>query len=130
MGTIVIKGRPVSINAASHNKIRWKNKVAELASNIFPAPLEDTDLGIEITFFCDGHPDFDTDNMSKPICDCLKGVVYLDDSQLIDRNARIRDLNKSFYIKGIEPSVAMAMAEGEEFVSIKVVKVGERVARI
>ena len=130
MGTIVIKGRPVSINSSPHNKTRWKSKVAEAASRIFSDPLEDTDLGIEITFFCDGHPDFDTDNMSKPICDCLKGVVYRDDSQIIDRNARIRDLNKYFYIKGIEPLVAVAMAEGEEFVSIRIVKMGERVARI
>lgn len=130
MGTIVVKGRPASVNASGSTKSLWKTKVAEAASHIFSEPLEDTDLGIEITFFCNGRPDFDTDNMSKPICDCLKGVVYQDDSQLIERNARIKDLNKYFYIKGVEPSVAVAMAEGEDFVSIKIEPMGERVARI
>lgn len=130
MGTIVVKGRPASVNASSSTKTAWKAKVAAAASLIFSEPLDDADLGIVITFFCSGRPDFDTDNMSKPICDCLNGVVYQDDSQLIERSARIKDLNKSFYIKGVEPAVAVAMAEGEDFVSIKIVKVGERVAVI
>ncbi len=127
---IVVKGRPVSINASPATKAAWKDKVREAALLVYPTPLEDDDLEIEITYFCDGQTDIDTDNISKPICDSLNGIVYEDDKQLIDRNARRRDLNKYFYVKGIEPSVAVALAEGEEFVSIKISNVGERVARI
>lgn len=125
-----MKGQPASVNASPPTKSRWKTKVAAAASQVFSEPLEDIDLRIVITFFCNGLPDFDTDNMSKPICDCLKGILYLDDSQLMERNARFRDLNKSFYIKGVEPAVAVAIAEGEDFVAIGIEKVGEGVARI
>ena len=130
MSTIVVKGRPASINASNATKTAWKVKVREAAKLIYLAPLEDDDLKIEITYFCDGQTDIDTDNMSKPICDSLNGIVYEDDKQLLDRDARRRDLNKYFYVKGIEPSVAVALAEGEEFVSIKISVVGEMVARI
>lgn len=130
MGTVVIKGCPVSVNASNATKSRWKNKVAAAASAVFPAPLVDTDLRIVITFYYNSPPDFDTDNMSKPICDALKEIVYTDDSQLMERHARRRDLNGSFHIKGVEPTVAVAIAEGEEFVSITVEKVGAGVVMI
>lgn len=102
----------------------------EAASQVFSVPLEDTDLRIVITVFCDGRPDFDIDNISKPICDCLKDIVYLDDSQLMERNARIRDLNVSFDIEGADKATAIAIAEGEEFVTIKIERLEEEVARI
>lgn len=130
METIVVKGRPASVNASASTKLNWKNKVAAAASQVFSKPLEDTDLRIEITFFHDGSPDIDAGNMSKPICDCLEGIVYHDDSQLMEHNARFRDLNRYFYIKGVELAVAIAIAEGEEFVAIKIEKVGEGAARI
>lgn len=130
MSVIVVKGRPISINSSSRSKNRWKNKVAQEARRFFSTPLDDTDLRITITFFYDSLPDFDTDNVCKPICDALKGVAYNDDSQLMERNARRRDLNGSYRIKGIDPELAVAMAEGEEFVSIKLDKVGRGVVEI
>ena len=128
--TVVVKGRPVSVNASSAAKMRWKNKVAAAASKVFSEPLEDIDLRIIITFYHNVMPDIDTDNMSKPICDCLKGVVYHDDRQLMERYARHRDLNGSFHIKGVEPDVAVAIAEGEDFVAITVEKIGAGVVMI
>ena len=128
--TVVVKGRPVSVGASSASRSHWKNQVAAAASAVFPAPLVETDLKITITFFYNNPPDFDTDNISKPICDALKGIAYSDDSQLMERHARRRDLNGSFHIKGVEPSVAVAIAEGEEFVSIKIEIIGAGVAVI
>lgn len=80
MPVIVLKGRPVSVNASKKSKELWKQKVASVASTAFAKPLKDTDLRIVITFFHNTMPDFDTDNISKPICDSLKGIVYTDDT--------------------------------------------------
>lgn len=130
VSVIIAKERPVSINASSRSKNRWKNKVAIEARRVLATPLNDTDLRITITFFYNSLPDFDTDNISKPICDALKGIAYHDDSQVMERNARRRDINGSFRIKGIDPEVAIAIAEGEDFVSIKIEKVGLGVVKI
>jgi len=127
---IIVKGRPVSVNSSSRNKARWKAAVAAEAKKVCATPLGNNNLSITITFFYNNPPDFDTDNISKPICDALKGIAYSDDSQLMERHARRRDLNGSFHIKGVEPSVAVAIAEGEEFVSIKIEIIGAGVAVI
>lgn len=130
MRTFVVKGRPVSINASNAAKLRWKNKVASAASPVFLTPFPDEDLRILITFYYNVLPDFDTDNVSKPICDCLEGIAYHNDNQLMERIARRRDINGSFHIKGIPPDVAVAIAEGEDFVAITLEKVGVGVVMI
>lgn len=130
MRTFVVKGRPVSINASNAAKLRWKQRVASLAAAVFPGPLPDDDLRIVITFYYNMLPDFDTDNISKPICDCLEGIAYRNDNQLMERMARRRDINGSFHIKGVPPDVAVSIAEGEDFVAITLEKVGEGVVVI
>lgn len=127
---IVVKGRPVSVNSSTKNKELWKSQVAKAASAVFGKPLKDTDLRIVITFFHNTMLDFDTDNISKPICDCLKGIVYIDDLQIMERFARRRAIDGPFHIKGIEPEVAIAIAEGDDFISIKIEKIGQGVTQI
>jgi len=129
VSVIVLKGRPISIRATGSKK-RWKNEVANAARRVFPIPLDGTDLRITITFFYNTQPDFDTDNVSKPICDALEGIAYHNDSQLMERHARRRDIDGSFRIKGIDPEVAVAIAEGEDFVAIKIEKIGSGVIKI
>ncbi len=129
---IIVKGRPVSVNASSTHKNWWKSKVAAEATKVFATPIDMThnDLRVTITFFYDSLPDFDTDNISKPICDALNGIAYHDDRQLMERNARVRRIDGSFRIKGVDPELVVAIAEGEDFVSIKIEKVGSGVAQI
>ena len=126
MSVLIVKGRPVSIRASSRsrNKKQWKDRVKNAARRVFPTPLDDIDLKITITIFYNSAPDFDTDNISKPICDALEGVAYHNDNQLMDRNARRRDINSSFRLEDVEPELAIAIAEGEEFVAIQIEKVG------
>lgn len=130
MSVVVLKGRPISIRASARSKERWKRKVANAARRVFPTPLDGNDMSITITFFYNALPDFDTDNMSKPICDALEGIAYHNDSQLMERHARRRDINGSFRIKGIDPKVAIAIAKGEDFVAIKIEKIGPGVIKI
>jgi Holliday junction resolvase RusA-like endonuclease len=124
---IVVKGRPVSYNSSTRSKNTWKAKVAAAASLVFNTPLNDPDLRVRITIFYDGIWTYDANNATKPICDALCGIGYIDDSQVIDPYTRMRDLNRSFRIKGIPPEVAVALSEGEEFVWITISKVGNEV---
>ena len=132
MSIIIVKGRPFSVQSRSAHKDRWKSKVAAGARKVFATPIDKThnDLRITITFFYNSLPDFDTDNVSKPICDALNGIAYHDDHQLMERNVRTRRIDGSFRIKGVDPELAIAIAEGEDFVSIKIEKVGSGVVEI
>ena len=78
MPGFVVKGRPVSIQASGPSKATWKASVAAAAGPKFAAPLNHNNIRIRITFYFNTLPDFDTDNMSKPICDALIGVAYSD----------------------------------------------------
>jgi crossover junction endodeoxyribonuclease RusA len=111
------------MNASSRTKQRWKRLVAAAASSVFAAPLDGYDLKIKIRFFYESLPDFDTDNISKPICDALKGIAYRDDNQLMRRDVGRIDLNGSYRLENVDPGLAVAMAEGEEFVAIRMERV-------
>lgn len=129
-GLIVVTGHPVSVQGAGKSKAYWKARVATEAAKAFPSILADRDLVITITFFHDKKPRFDADNISKPICDALQGITYKDDRQLIERRARFRDLNGAFRIKGVAPEIATAIANGTEFVSIEITKLGSGIEDI
>lgn len=127
---IVVAGHPVSIQGASRSKAYWKAKVSAEAVKSSPLVLLDQDLVITITYFYDKKPRFDTDNICKPICDALKGITYQDDKQLVERHARVRDLNGRFRIKGVAPEIATAIANGSEFVSIEITKLGSGIEEL
>lgn len=124
MPSFVIKGRPVSIQASSGSRQAWRTRVAAAAAPKCTAPSNHNNLRIRITFYYNTLPDFDTDNVSKPICDALIGVVYLDDNQLGERIARRKDINSSYRIRGINPELAVAIAEGDDFVFVEIEEIG------
>lgn len=94
--------------------------MAAAAGPKFSTPLNDNNLRIRITFYYNTLPDFDTDNVSKPICDALIGVAYSDDNQLSVRIARRLNINGSYRIRGINPELAVAIAEGNDFVFVEI----------
>lgn len=124
MPSFVIKGRPVSIQASAGSRQAWRTRVATAAAPKCAAPSNHNNLRIRITFYYNTLPDFDTDNVSKPICDALIGVVYFDDSQLGERIARRKDINSSYRIRGINPELAVAIAEGDDFVFVEIEEIG------
>lgn len=124
---VIVKGTPISHQSKSNSKLIWKEKVAQESRTKIPHPLSNDDIKIRITVYYNGIPTFDIDNISKPICDALNGIAYEDDSQIQDRIARKRSLNSSYRIKGIKPELAVAMAEGDDFVSIEISIIGEEI---
>jgi hypothetical protein len=130
MSVIIVPGRPVSINADVPRRRAWAAAVADAARAAFPQPLVDDDLLVTVTFWYDRRPDFDTDNISKPICDALQGIVYGDDDQIAERRARRKDINGAYHLRGVDPGILVAISNGAEFVSIEVGRLGDGVARI
>jgi len=117
---LVVKGRPCSVQASPATRQAWMARVAAAASAACNFSLITNDLKINIAFFYNALPDFDTDNISKPICDALNGIVYKDDHQLCKRTASRKDINGPYRIRGAAPELALAIAEGEDFVYIEV----------
>src|SRR5690242_629396 len=117
---IVVKGRPCSIQASTATRQRWMEAVRAAGQAVCNVPLTANDLRIKITFFYNTLPDFDTDNVSKPICDALNGVAYTDDHQLAVRVARRRDIDSPYRIRGVHPDLAVAIAQGDDFVWIEI----------
>ena len=120
MVRFVVKGRPVSIQGSASSRAKWAAAVANAAVGKCAAPLDGNDLRIRITFFYNTLPDFDTDNISKPICDALNGSIYHDDHQLGERHARRKDIHGSYQIQDVDPALAAAITDGEDFVYIEV----------
>src|SRR5690242_15430532 len=93
--TIIVTGRPASHNATAQRKNHWKEQVKAAARRVFAAPLEDNDLRITVHFYFDvsKRGRMDTDNASKPICDALQGIAYINDAQVSARHAHKRDIS-------------------------------------
>ncbi len=72
-----------------------------------------------MVYYFDGDP-LDTDNMIKPICDALVGLVYEDDGQIDDTEAHRRSLNGSFEVRGMSPVLAQGFVGGREFVYVRI----------
>lgn len=127
---IVVRGRPVSINASSRAKTIWKSKVAMAANKVCMRPLTDMDLLTTITFFYAAFPDFDTDNVSKPIIDALIGIAYGDDKQISGCHIYRRNIKGQFTLQNPDLRVTNAIADGEDFVCITISKDDSGVVKI
>jgi crossover junction endodeoxyribonuclease RusA len=81
---IFIEGVPVSLQASSQSKERWKKKVTEAARRQQQETyelgfLDNRALAVTIYFIASDPMEGDIDNIVKPIMDSLIGVAYLDD---------------------------------------------------
>jgi len=128
--SLVVKGKPLSIQAQAASRHRWMRTVQQAARTKFTQPLQDEDLWIRITYFCTVAPNFDIDNVSKPICDALNGIAYVDDHQLADRNTRKRAVRGSYRLEGVAPDLIEALAEQKDFVYIEIGSLGAEVDQL
>ncbi len=95
----VIGGPPVSQQARRRLRVRqWTQDVRRAAKHVWgeddpvPGPVM-----VTITYFFDSSP-LDVDNVPKPILDALKGLIYVDDSQVTDLLCRKRELQGELQI--------------------------------
>lgn len=123
----ILAGRPISNQTKDKSKLQaWKATVSRVASQAWPGdgPLEDN-VRIKLTYYFEtpsGKEENvpDSDNVVKPIRAALAGIVYDEDHQVTDVISRRRNLNGSFRVKGISPTLAEGFIKGVEFVHVTV----------
>ena len=62
----------------------------------------------------------DLDNLSKPVCDALKKVIYLDDGQITDLYAAKRDLNGLVAPAEVTDVLSKALKTAQEFIHVTI----------
>ncbi len=121
---VVIDGAPVSQQARRRARLRdWISKVENEAKNNWPEdelPVVDS-IMVKITYFYeeDVSPKIDVDNISKPILDALKGVVFADDSQVTDLLCRKRR-SKNIRVESSSDILLEQLDQKNEFLFIVV----------
>lgn len=99
----------------------WKEEVRRAAEQFWPVaelPVSEPVM-LMITYFYD-ETSMDVDNIPKPISDALKGLVYVDDSQVNDVLCRRRNLSAGLRITAPSPVLAEGFDRGSEFLHITV----------
>lgn len=127
----IVDGSPVSQQAKKASRRRaWQSDVAAAAARPWQArPAVVEDCAVTINYFCfdtteDRRHSLDVDNVPKPILDALKGLVYVDDKQVIDVVCRRRNLFEDLrtdnlapfltaYVLGPDPFVYVAIATAD-----------------
>lgn len=117
-----IKGPPVSVQTRNRQRLQsWKQKVGAAAIAALPGgtvPFQGQ-VALVITYYYDGESP-DVDNIIKPIHDALKGIVFVDDTQVVETKSRKKALNGSYKIRGVSSTLLLAFASGTDFLHIKV----------
>jgi Holliday junction resolvase RusA-like endonuclease len=116
-----IKGPPISHQAKSSSRRRWKAAVAAAASAKVQAgdtPTND-EIAIKITYYYEGDTP-DVDNIIKPIQDALIGVVYVDDAQVVQAISSKTRIDGSFKIRGASAELLLAFSNRDAFIHITV----------
>lgn len=118
----VIDGPPVSQQARRRDRVRqWREEVRSVAEQRWPRgelPVA-ASIMLTIVHFYDAVS-LDLDNLPKPIVDALKGLVYLDDTQITDVICRKRNLRRDLRVENPSEVLAEGFSRGTEFLYIVV----------
>jgi Holliday junction resolvase RusA-like endonuclease len=118
----VVAGIPSSAQGRNKSSIRaWQRKVAASARAALPAGFQPVLVPVRvlIVVFYEGAPSGDIDNKIKPILDALKGIVYDDDSRVVEVRAVRQDINGSYRVVPGQ-ALALALQRSSDFVYIVV----------
>lgn len=115
--TLIIPGRAFS--AWGKSAALYKAKMAEVAARNIDKPLTQNELHVKVDYFYKQRNRVDGDNLLKNLLDDLKGIAYLDDSQVTHTEAYLHDLASSYTIE--EPTSTEIfdwLGEDREFVAV------------
>ncbi len=116
-----IDGPPVSQQARRRSRVReWTQQVREVAEHhwIGSSPVS-VALTVSITYVFDAV-DLDIDNISKPILDAMKGLVYVDDSQIMDLICRKRHHLRAYRVENPSELFDSYLQNSTEFIVVRV----------
>ena len=123
---MVIGGPPVSQQARDRQRrTAWRNDVRRSAAGYWgDEDAYAAAVMVSIAYFFDGTlrgaDRIDVDNIPKPILDALKGLVYDDDTQVIDLLCRKRALNSNLRIRNASPMLSASLQSTGHFLHIMV----------
>lgn len=118
----IVKGPPVSQQTRRRQRLgTWKDFIQSAVREQLPTDFQQTSnsVRLSIIYFYD-RVQCDTDNIVKPIQDALKGLIYIDDKQVVSNKIDKKDINGRFRIKRMSPVIAQGFIQGEEFLYIKI----------
>jgi crossover junction endodeoxyribonuclease RusA len=118
---LLIKRRPLSVQAKASNLQAWIEEVRRQAKKEWnrPGPLTDEAFSLTLVFLYESDP-IDVDNIIKPIQDALNGVVYPDDQLLTDVCSYRRLISDTLSFAGLPPLLAKAIRNQKECVYLRV----------
>ena len=115
-----IEGPPVSQQARRRELVRqWSRSVRTAALQRWDAdasPVAEV-IMLTIIYFYNDVP-MDVDNIPKPILDALKGLAYLDDSQIIDLLCSKRELTDRLQVESESQLLKNYIRRGAHFIYI------------
>lgn len=121
---------PLSHQTKNRRRLQeWKLLVRESAQLTWPATTSPTtgELRITVQYFHERSSSrIDGDNMLKPIQDALTGLLYSDDSQIIDSITHKRNIDGAFQVRGISAVLAEGFIRGDEFVYVRLDNVTDK----
>ena len=84
MNNFILKSRPLSYNSCrGTKKTNYKTALSTSLAIYNPShAILSGDLYATIYYFFSTNLDLDADNLSKPVLDCLNGVLFNDDKQI------------------------------------------------
>ena len=116
-----LEGPPVSQQTRRRALVRqWTQSVRNAAEQHWDGSLPVTGPVMVSIFYIFDRGAFDVDNIPKPVLDALKGLVYLDDTQITDLICRKRPWNGVLHT-ATPPSVFNEfLRDHNEFVYVRV----------
>jgi len=94
----VVKGRAFSSRARRKTKDRYKDKIRKSAQKVLPPTPTKEPVVLRLYYYHWGRHQIDHDNLSGVISDALKGLAYEDDSQVIDSQTILVNMNGSYWL--------------------------------
>ena len=116
-----LEGSPVSQQTRRRALLRqWTQNVRNAAERHWDggAPAAG-DIAVSIVYVFDGDP-LDVDNIPKPVLDALKGLVYLDDSQVTDLICRKRRKRNNLRTAQASPVFDEFISNYNQFIYVRI----------
>jgi crossover junction endodeoxyribonuclease RusA len=124
----IVPRRPVSFQCKDRNNLNdWKDYVYGRALNEWKrTPILNQKFRFSVVYLCESDPP-DINNIIKPIEDVLIGLVYPDDSHVLDVDGHTRFFDSGIDIVNLPEKLQRAVYEGVECVYISVTTINSKV---
>ncbi len=121
--SFAVIGTPVSSQGSSESKRKYQKTVTEAASKNVVNPVKGNErIRIEIDWFSEGFQNKpDVDNMVKPVQDALKGILFVDDDQVVSVEARKHDIRSAIHFTDEPLCVIEPLMSGhKEYIFVRI----------